>query len=133
MSPSLELQGAIVSRLKATAAVTALVGSRIYDRVPAGTTYPYVTVGDGDETTDDTECVNGFDISLDIDVWSDDPGFPQAKRISDAVRRALLDPELTLATNALVYFEHRQTRFLREPDGLTSHAVLTFEAFVEQP
>jgi hypothetical protein len=77
--------------------------------------------------------VNGFDISLDIDVWSDDPGFPQAKRISDAVRRALLDPELTLATNALVYFEHRQTRFLREPDGLTSHAVLTFEAFVEQP
>jgi hypothetical protein len=132
-SPSLELQVAIVSRLKATHAVTALIGDRVFDNVPDQANFPYVTVGEGDETSDDVDCVEGFEISLDIDVWSRDVGYPEAKNISDAVRRALKSPALTIPTNALVYFQHRQTRFLRDPDGLTSHAVMTFEAFAEQP
>lgn len=132
-SPSLELQVAIVSRLKATPAVTAVIGDRVFDNVPEDADFPYVTVGDGDETSDDVDCINGFEISLDIDVWSRDVGFPEAKTISDAIRRALTSPDITIPTNALVYFRHRQTRFLRDPDGLTSHAVMTFEAFAEQP
>ena len=132
-SPSLELQGAIVARLKGSAGLTALVGSRVYDAVPSNAVFPYVTVGEGDETSDDADCIDGFEISLDIDVWSRGVGFPEAKRISDEIRKALKSPELKLTQNALVYFNHRQTRFLRDPDGKTSHAVLTFEAFAEQP
>jgi hypothetical protein len=132
-SPSYELQVAIVTRLKAAAAVDAFVAKRVYDSVPDNPVFPYITVGEGDETSDDVDCIDGVEISLDIDVWSRDPGFPQAKQISDAVRRALLSPELTLPTNPLVYFRHRQTRFLRDPDGKTSHAVLTWEGFAEQP
>lgn len=140
-SPSLELQGAIVARLRAAAAMAALVNARIYDAVPSeserisktGAAWPYVTVGSGDETSDDVDCIDGFEISLDIDVWSRATGYPEAKRIGDEIRKALKSPEMTLAENALVYFRHRQTRFLRDPDGLTSHAVMTFEAFAEQP
>ena len=33
-SPSLELQGAIVARLKASAGLTALISGRVYDAVP---------------------------------------------------------------------------------------------------
>ena len=132
-SPSLELQGAIVARLKASAGLTALVSGRVYDAVPSNPLFPYITVGEGDETSDDVDCVDGFEISLDIDVWSRAVGFPEAKRISDEVRKALKTPDLTIPTNAMVYFRHRQTRFLRDPDGLTSHAVMTFEAFAEQP
>jgi len=140
-SPSLELQGAIVARLKTAAALAGLVGTRVYDAVPpeqdriskTGAAWPYVTVGEGDETTDDVDCVDGFEISLDVDVWSRATGFPQAKQISDEIRKALKSPEIALSHNALVYFRHRQTRFLRDPDGLTSHAVMTFEAFAEQP
>lgn len=132
-SPSLELQGAVVARLKATNAVTSLVGARVYDRVPDDPTFPYVTIGEGDELSEDADCITGFDISLDIDVWSRAVGFPEAKSISDAIRSALTSTELTITQNALVYFQHRQTRFLRDPDGLTQHAVLTFEAFAEQP
>lgn len=132
-SPSLEIQGAIVARLKATAAITALVGTRVYDSVPAGASFPYITLGEGDETSDDVDCVDGFEISLDVDVWSRAPGFPEAKRISNEIRNALTDPPLTISDNALVYFNHRQTRTFRDPDGITSHAVLTFEAFAEQP
>lgn len=132
-SPSLELQGAIVSRLKATSAVTSIVGDRVYDRVPKDALFPYITIGEGDEISEDADCITGFDISLDIDVWSRAVGFPEAKRISDAIRTALTASELTITANALVYFQHRQTRFLRDPDGITQHAVLTFEAFAEQP
>lgn len=132
-SPSLELQGAIVARLKASAGLTALISGRVYDAVPSNALFPYVTVGEGDETSDDADCIDGFEISLDIDVWSRAVGFPEAKRISDEVRKALKSPDLTIPTNALVEFRHRQTRFLRDPDGLTSHAVMTFEGFAEQP
>ena len=133
MSPSLELQNAIVARLKSFAEVTAIVGQRIYDSVPGAPAFPYVTMGPTDELSDDTDCVNGFDISLQIDCWSRAPGYPEVKAISDAVRKALHNFEPALANNALVYFQHRQTRTFRDPDGLTSHAAMTFEAFAEQP
>jgi hypothetical protein len=132
-SPSLELQSAILARLKVVPAVTALIDGRVYDQVPASAAFPYVSFGPTDELTEDTNCRNGFDISLQIDCWSRAVGFPEVKRVSDAVRAALHDHDFTLTDNALVYFRHRQTRVFRDQDGLTSHAVLTFEAFVEQP
>lgn len=132
-SPSLELQGAIVARLKAWAGLSGTVNGRVYDAVPAGAAFPYITVGEGDETSDDADCIDGFEISLDIDIWSRANGYPEARRISDEVRKAIKSADLILPTNALVDFRHRQTRFLRDPDGLTSHAVMTFEGFAEQP
>ncbi|TPN43208.1 DUF3168 domain-containing protein [Mesorhizobium sp. B1-1-7] len=132
-SPSLELQGAIVTRLKAVAGVTALIGQRVYDRVPANAIFPYVTLGPMDELSDDADCITGFSIALDINVWSRAVGFPEAKRISDAVRGALRDTDLALTDNALVYFQHRQTVFSEDPDGLTNRARMSFEAFAEQP
>jgi len=131
-SPTLELQGAIVTALKAAAGVTALVGVRVYDMVPAASEFPYISLGPTDEVSDDTDCTDGFEITLQIDCWSRKPGFPEARQLADAVRQAL-KPELTLADNALVYLQHITTRTFRDPDGLTSHAALTFEAFAEQP
>lgn len=132
-SPSLELQGAIVARLKTSSDVTASIGGRVYDAVPTNAVFPYVTVGEGEETSEDVDCIDGFEISLDIDVWSRAVGFPEAKRIAQEIRASLKSSDLSLTENALVFFRHRQTRFMRDPDGLTSHAVMTFEAFTEQP
>jgi len=133
MSPSLELQGAIVARLKASAPVSALIGDRVFDAVPENAPFPYVSMGPSDELSEDTDCTTGFDITLQIDCWSRAVGFPEVKELSDAVRQALLGFEPALVSNALVYFQHRQTRIFRDPDGLSSHAAMTFEAFAEQP
>lgn len=132
-SPSLELQGLIVARLKGDATVSALVGDRIYDSVPADADFPYVSMGPRDEISDDTDCRAGFELSLQIDVWSRQPGYPEAQRVSDTVRRCLVTYEFPAMENPLVYFKHQQTRIFRDPDGLTTHAALTFEAFAEQP
>ena len=130
-SPSLELQGVIVARLKADSAVRALVADRVYDNVPDDADFPRITLGATDETSDDAECIEGLAISFQVDCWSRAVGFPQVRQLSDAVRRSLHEADLTLADNALVTIAHRQTRVFRDPDGLTSHAAMTFDAFVE--
>lgn len=132
-SPTLELQGGIVTRLKATGAVTGIIGSRIYDPVPAGATFPYVSFGPSDELSDDADCITGFEVTMQLDAWSRGTGFPEVRRLADAVRDAIHGYEFNLSANALVLFEHRLTRIFRDPDGLTSHAAMTFTAIVELP
>lgn len=133
MNADLELQGAIVGRLRGDPGMTALVQGRVFDIVPLDAVFPYVSYGPSDTLSDDAECITGLDLSLQIDVWSREVGYPECKRIADAVRAALHGAETALAlpTNALALIEHRQTRTFRDPDGLTSHAAVTFNAFVE--
>lgn len=130
--PDLELQGLIVRVLRADPGVTALVAGRVYDRVPEDFAFPYITYGPSDATSDDADCITAYAITLQLDVWSREVGFPEAKRIGEAVRTALASDALYLDDNALVFLEHRQTRTFRDPDGLTNHSALTFEASVER-
>ena len=131
-SVKLELQGAIVQRLKADAQVTALVNGRIYDQIPSGATFPYVSYGPGTFVRDDADCINGFQSFVQLDVWSRAVGNPEALKIADAVERALHNVDLALPTNALVFFNHVQSDPARDPDGLTTHVIMRFEGFVEQ-
>ena len=133
ISPSLELQGAVLRVLTEDAGVVSFVGERIYDRVPAAAEFPYVSFGPEQAVSDDAECLTGFEVTLQIDVWSRAVGFPEVKAAANAVFRALHDVELSLETNALLSIQHRQTRYLRDPDGLTNHAAMEFTALVEQP
>lgn len=133
MSPELELQGVLVSTLKADAGVSALVADRVYDTVPRDAELPYISLGPMIATSDDAECINGFQISLQIDVWSQAVGLPECKRIVDAVRVSLRDTDLTLTDNALVLIEHETSHIQRDPDGITNHGITEFVAFVEQP
>lgn len=132
-SPLLELTGAIVPRLKSYAPLTGIVGARIYDIAPADAAFPYVTLGAAHEIQDDAECIDAVSIMFRIDAWSRSPGFPEVMRIAHAVRGALHRHEFTLSDNAFVEMQHRRTDRLRDPDGLTSHAVIEFGAIIEIP
>ncbi|MGY3607672.1 MULTISPECIES: DUF3168 domain-containing protein [unclassified Bradyrhizobium] len=132
-SPTLELQGAVVARLKAFPGLTTLVGNRIYDNVPEKATFPYVSWGPEQAISDNADCITGFNVTIQIDAWSRTVGLPEVKQIAEQVRIALHEYDLTLTANALVSIEYSQTRTLRDPDGLTNHAVIEFTAFIEQP
>ncbi len=133
-SPELELQSAIVARLKADPAVTALIAGRVYDSVPASAVFPYVSIGPIDSVEDSSDCITGYFVAQQIDCWSRGVGYPECKKVTDAVRAALddRDADLPLSTNAMCFFEHRTTRITRDPDGLTSHGIIGFEAFIER-
>lgn len=131
-SPSLELQAGILSCLRADAAVTN-IASRVYDSfVSSGAQYPYVNIGAIDETSDDADCIDGYQISVGLDCWSI-KGATEIRQLSDAIRSALRNYDFNLTDNALVYFKHRQTRIFLDADGVTHHAAMDFDALVEQP
>jgi hypothetical protein len=122
--PSYALQVAMVTALKADNALAAFVGVRIYDDPPASATFPYVQVGEGQVVGDDTEdCGDGSEVFIRTHAWSRAAGFPEVKRIAAEVRRVLkVAPSLSGFDVTVVEFV--QSQFLRDPDGLTRHAVV---------
>ena len=131
-NPELELQKAIVDRLKADTAVAALVNGRIYDSVPQAATFPYVSLGPCQTIDIRAECIAGLEIFQQLDAWSRGVGYPEVKKIADAVRAALDDAPLALPTNGLVFIECEDSNTSRDPDGLTSHSRLNVRASVER-
>jgi hypothetical protein len=130
--PGVALQAAIFSALINSADIAAafVVAPRVYDRVPTGVTLPYITIGDI-QLVDDTHCEAAWEAFVTTHVWSEAPGKPEASRIADAVGSAL-DVELVIAGFVCVHFEHRDTRTFTEPDGLTTHAVVTHRYLIDQ-
>lgn len=143
LAPDYELLAAVVTRLKADAAVSALVGTKVYDRVPqkpngqADVASPYLSLGPSTEVPDDADCIDGVEVTFQIDAWSwgagEAFGSAQVRKIARAVRRSLHDAEINLTTNALVTLRHELTRVMRDPDGVTNHAAMQFTAVIETP
>jgi hypothetical protein len=138
MDASVELIRAMMDTLKTSATVTALVGQRVWDRVPdRDVVYPYISLGPTSSIPDDFDCRYGEEISVQFDVWSSGHGEAHAsvecRKIADAVKRALHEAELSLSENALVTLNWDLTRILDDPDPAINHGVLQFTATVETP
>jgi len=136
MDPVYELKAAVIARLKANSAVASFVGARIYDRPPDGAaTSPYVSMGPADAVSDTADCIDGMEITLQIDCWSWGSGqafgSAEVSKLSGAIRAALHEAEFSLTENALATISHRITRYTRESDGITNRAIITITAFVE--
>ncbi|MQB20543.1 DUF3168 domain-containing protein [Agrobacterium tumefaciens] len=129
--PVLELQGAIIARLKANSAVAALVGNRIGDIPQSAWAKPYISIGPSNYIAELVDCIDGGEIMMQVDCWSDATVLSEVRQIADAVRRALRNWEPLLATNALVSFEPWRTDFIT--DGAIKQAALRFNAIVEEP
>jgi hypothetical protein len=126
---SLALQGAINIKLRAEVAA---VDERVFDRVPADVAFPYIELGEFQTLDDGAQCHDGQELFATLHVWSRTVGQVEAKQIAAAVRGSLHEAELDLGDDfAFLEIAHQDTRYLKDPDGLTSHAVLTFRALVE--
>lgn len=114
------LQSAIVSALRASSALTSQV-SGIFDEVPEGTAYPYVSIGPITETADDAHDRQGLDALVVIHVWSAYPGNAEAADIFAAVDAALDRQPLTVSGWTDVSIRHEQHQFLKDPDPDIRH------------
>lgn len=134
-SESLELQGAVVARLRSWPDLTALVGTKIYDIVPSDTTAPYVEIGDFDDHRDDKTCVSGRLIYVTIHVWTKAPAGSsrvEASRIARAVEGALTEASLTMPSYRLVSLDHTRTQVFKDLDDAHLHGVVEFTARTER-
>lgn len=125
--PGLELQGAIVAALHAAG----VAGGRVYDEVPQAAAFPYVSIGEMQVVDDDAEMVGGAEVYATLHVWSRAPGKPEASALAAAVRAALHEQDLRLPFWRLVEIRHQSTRIMADPDGKTTHGVLTFRALAD--
>lgn len=131
--PSLALQAAVIQVLKGDSGIDGLVGDRVYDRVPKSAIKPYIVYGSDQVLRDDIgDCGEGWEVFISIHAWSESVGQPQVKRIGSAIVTALHNSFLDLTSDfRLVDFQHNETRYLRDPDGLSTQAIVEFRALVD--
>ena len=132
--PALQLQKAIVAALKA-GATGPLVEGRIYDGVPGSAVKPYVSFGPFQLLPEHGDCLNGGEAFITLDAWSVIPGTSstvEVKQIGAAIAADLDLADIELeAPQRLVELTIEQTQYLRDPDGITAHGVITVHAWTE--
>lgn len=130
--PAAKLQNAIFSALAASGPLAAMIGDRVYDEVPPGSAFPYVTISDAQVIDDGDSCEpDQFEIFADLHIWSRTVGLMEAKEISGLIRSVLLPIENVEDWHVPVV-DFRGTRHGFDPDGLTAHSIVTIR-FLLQP
>ena len=126
------LQQSVFAALASDAPVLALLGApRIYDDVPQGAAYPYLTFGQSTLRDWSTGGEEGDEHVVTLHVWSRGGGRKETHAIMSALREALHDQPLTLAGHRLVNLRHEFSDARREPDGDTYHGIVRYRAVTE--
>src|SRR5690606_23286484 len=101
----------------------------ILDRNERPNPRPSIIIGEGQGIDDgDSFSRNRTRVYLDLHVWVEEPSTVVSKRIAWAIRSATC---ARLPQTDGFHFADchvRNARFLRDPDGKTSHAVVTIDA-----
>lgn len=129
MSADLAVQRAVRARLVATAELVALVPAlSILDVNQRPAPVPSIIIGEGQTLEGDRTDRRDQRIVLGLHVWKKEPGLRGVKEIAGAIRKAILSARLA-DTDGYQFGDCRvpSMRFLRDPDGETSHAVVTVE------
>jgi hypothetical protein len=112
------------------AALAGIAGGRIYDAVPRGAVFPYVVIGDGDESDAGTSDAPASEHTLSIHIWSRGGGAREIKQLAAAVRGAL-DAARTLDGHTLVSLRFVSADYTRQSDGETWRGSLRLRALTE--
>ena len=131
-SASAALRAAIHDALTADGALTALLGGpKVFDEVPRGAAFPYVTLGEARVTDFSTGTEPGEEHQITLHAWSRQGGHREAHLISGALLQALDDAPLALTDHRLVNLRFATADVRRETDGRTYHALVRFRAMTE--
>ena len=132
IAASWELQKAVHAHLLADIGLAVLVSGRIYDDVPQGTAFPYVTLGAAAVRNWSTASDTGAEHQLTFGVWSRYAGRKELKNIMSEIATALEDTNLTLTGFTLVNMRFLSAEMNRGNDGETYEGTIRFRAVTEQ-
>lgn len=126
--PSLALQGAMVTALKANADLDALgLGDRVFDRVEPGAVFPYIKVGEDVVAPLDRDCGSDTELFSTVRVFSRKPGRVECKRFAEVLRFALTkQADFTVPGYRVVIGYCEGYRIEEHTDGLTHQAIVDF-------
>ncbi len=125
------LQVAVYQRLVADAALAALVGTNVFDALPAGALPPLYVVLGTEEVRDASDKTGGGALhQFTVSVVTESAGFATAKAAAAAVSDALVDAPLTLARGNLVSLNFYKAKAARVGTGTVRQINLIFRARV---
>jgi hypothetical protein len=126
------LQQSVYATLADDTSILALLGgARIYDDVPQGAHFPYLTIGQSTVRDWGTGSEEGDEHTLTLHVWSRENGRKETHAIMGALRQALHDRPLTLDGHRLINLRHEFSEARRDPDGDTYHGIVRYRAVTE--
>jgi hypothetical protein len=130
---SLEVQAAVFNALKNHAGLDALIEG-VYDHVPEGAAFPYVTIGDDVVTPLQSHNPRGQIIALSIHTWSVADGRHEAKQIMREVTNALTDVPVAIGSAHVYSFEPEISQTIPDPDeyDVTYHGVQRFRLQIHE-
>ena len=123
MHPIALLQTALVSALKADAALVAITGADgVFDAAPTGRAPPYVVIARHDLLTRDGDAAPGQEHRLQLHCWGDQPSRKRALDMADRVVAVTLG--LSAAGLVLSHIGHVRTdTVIDDATGLARAAV----------
>lgn len=134
-SPQWLLQTAIYSRLTGDATLTALLASStaVYDDVPDGVAFPYLTIGQFTGAPRDTMGTTGRDVTVTVHAWSQYEGKKEAEQILSRVDEMLDRWQPTISGwNPTVMLHEFGPEIMDDPDGITRHGVSRYRLHLHQ-
>jgi hypothetical protein len=125
-----ELRKSVLEAMRTNTELLA-TNAAIYDIAPRGTAHPYIDLEPEVVNDDGADCIESFEIYLNVHCWTR-VGHPiNVRRLCAGVRTALHEQELPIVDHALVSLQHEQTRYLIDPDETVEHSLVSFRALVD--
>ena len=131
MSSAAELQKAIFEALGANTALTALVGTRIFDHAPVNVAFPYITFGRTSVYDWSTGTESGAEQLFTVHVWSKAKGKKEVLDVMELARTTLHDAPLDLEGHRLVNLRLEFSEARYDDRNEAHHGLLRFRAVVE--
>lgn len=134
MSASLDLQKALRAQLVASPELMALVpADHVLDRGGRPERFPCIILGEAQEIAEDrTLDREHVRVVATVHVWARESGIIVSKQAANAIRQAVLEWAPVLDDHHVVDLRHVSSRYMRDPDGETSNAVLVIEALLQE-
>ena len=128
---SWELQKAVFTKISG-ASITGIdsVAVGVYDHVPTGTAYPYISLGEETAINVGSKDKDGNEHTMTLHVWSQYQGRREIKEIMQSIYTQLHDTAISVTGASFVNIKHEFETTLMEADGITRHGVIRFRAVV---
>lgn len=110
--------------------VTDMAPVPVYDAVPTGAAFPYVTIGEFTSTDEPDKSDDAEAFTITLHVWSRKVGRKETKELLAKLRTSLHEKPLTVTGHAPVSLRQEYATDFLDPDGLTTHGVIRFGALI---
>lgn len=129
-----EFTKGIITRLKATAGLTAITSTRIYTDVPQKTAFPYVYIRSTMNDYSTKDDANGVRLKLTVQVFSQEPAPDEVMNAQSAIITALdrQESNITVTGHTLVMLQKGTLiDVIKEPNGVIWQSVTEFDILVD--